>query len=1064
MRKYSRYKQVKTPLITFLTALLVSITASADDIDIYNAPADSQTKPNILFVLDYSGSMRNDVNGNTIAADDTTTLSRISILRTAVGTLLEENKDKINVGLGSLYNSRASGARWPISGLEEDGNLYDSSIPVGTTTVKDIILSEVNRRTPYGDTATVNALAEAAAYFRGDPVLHSDVTLLTPLQHEPPVWDFANFYLGGNESAALPTTYTPKDAYEYDSPNSAGHYASCTTYVGGHQGCEGKVTFDCVHVEANVGSVEATVDNPASSWSYPAYDSCKYAHPDNFTTPTYVSPLTQSCQSNIMVLISDGEPTSLGVTTTLGDVLSDAGVASGSTTNCEDLSASIFGEAPGSNRNGNCGPEIAEYLATNDINPSIKGTNINTFTIGFGVEGSGKEYLRLLAKKGRGAFYEASEPAELSAALNEVVNGVVAGTRSFAQPSIDINPATSAHDNRTYLSLFTPSGNSAWTGNLKGYFLDDTGLLDVYGNSATISDNDGLRFAENAHSFWSQDVDGDDVLAGGASESITSLAPAPNNRNLFTFLGGPGANVDYLDSSDSNITDAIGDAQAVAALDWLANAPMGDPLHTKPVSVTYGNGEKVVFIMTNQGLIHAFDASNPTEPSATPDLSGGQELFAFMPKELLSNIPKLYQPNAIDDHVYGLDGTITRWHNDINGDGYVDAPAETIKLIFGMRRGGNSYYSLDVTDPRNPVFDWQVSGDDPDFPDLAQTWSRASLVNVIDGGTEKMMLMFGGGYDAAAVDETLKPTFASGNAIYFVDPMNGNMRRTVTDNKMKYSIPSDLTIIDMDRNGTVDRAYFGDLGGQVWRLDFEDIQGTIAVNKIADLNESNKDHQPIFYPPSVSINRDKGERFLAVSLGSGDRTQPMLYDTKNALYMIKDKDIDVGPPDSASFAVVDAADLYDATNNDIGSDNDTFAESAKSALAAAPGWKVFLSPGEKSLSKVMTYQGNIYATTFNPNPSTTNVAEADPCSVSTVSNNLYMMRLLDAQPAELNSNGATSTIKQGTSEDRKTELKEKFTIPPSPTVAYLPKPQIMVGRESLGEVENKIRTVFWHAR
>ena len=159
---------------------------------------------------------------------------------------------------------------------------------------------------------------------------------------------------------------------------------------------------------------------------------------------------------------------------------------------------------------------------------------------------------------------------------------------------------------------------------------------------------------------------------------------------------------------------------------------------------------------------------------------------------------------------------------------------------------------------------------------------------------------------------------------------------------MVYSIPSDLTIIDSDGNGMVDRAYFGDLGGQVWRADFDNVADPsgITLTKFADLD--NGDHQPLFYPPSVSMNRDNGKRFLAVSLGSGDRTQPMLENTGNGLFMLRDTDLETGAP-AGTFTTITTANIYDATNNDVGSDNPATRQAAELALNTARGWAVYLN-------------------------------------------------------------------------------------------------------------------------
>lgn len=1044
MLKSTRNRFISKPLIIAAVALTTSISATADDLDVFDAVLASQTKPNILFVLDYSGSMKKDVNGDDIPSGSDT-LSKITILQDAVDALLESNKGKVNVGLGSLYSYRASGVRWPISDLEENASNYDSEIEDGVT-VADVISSQLTRTSPGNATATVNALAEAAAYFRGDDVLHADKPLNQPYEHKPDRWNGTK-YTGGNRFAAMPSSYDSPDAYVRGS-NITGNYGWCTNYVGGDQQCEGRTTFDCVDYDEGVQTWSDSADDSAGSKVTDARTSCKFQHPDSFTTPKYKSPLTQACQANFIVLISDGEPSRRNNNTGLQNVLTAAGVTDGDLNECSDLSTSIFKKGAGTEEDGNCGPELLHYLATNDINPDIPNSNVKTFTVGFSLEGSGeddysagKAYLELLAEKGEGEFFEAGKPEELTVALNNVLDSILAGSQSFAELSIDVDPTSFSHDNRTYFSLFSPNSQSSWEGNLKGYYLDNKGLVDVNGTGATIQDESGLRLSKNAQSFWSSTPDGGDVGVGGASESITELPDGTNSRNIYTYLGGAGTtlrlNADaMLTSGNDAITDAMlgnpGAAVRAEALDWLANAPMGDPLHTKPVVVNYG-ATKVVYIMTNQGLLHGFDATIPNELGAVPvDLTGGAELFAFMPQELLKNLPALYEPTQGADHIYGLDGGLTRWHDDINSDGVVNGE-DTVMLVFGMRRGGSSYYALDVTDHTSPVFKWQINSDDVGFSRLAQTWSRASLVTVNNNDDREKMLMFGGGYDAEVVDGTLEPTTANGNAIFMVDSEGGLVWSVdETDHTdMIYSIPSDLTIIDSDRDGAVDRAYFGDLGGQVWRIDFDDVavSGDVDLTKFADLD--NGDHQPIFYKPSVSTNRQYGDRFLAISFGTGDRTQPMLDSSENAFYMLRDTDYEVGVPDS-SFSTITATSIYDATANNIGSDVATVKATAKAAMKAARGWSVSLNTSEKSLSQVVSFEGKFLATTFEP--ATTTDGDLDQCSFNMIGR-LYVMDILDARPVEIMDNGQASTSSSDPAK-RKSVLGQKNSIPSSPVIVF----------------------------
>ena len=125
-----------------------------------------------------------------------------------------------------------------------------------------------------------------------------------------------------------------------------------------------------------------------------------------------------------------------------------------------------------------------------------------------------------------------------------------------------------------------------------------------------------------------------------------------------------------------------------------ARKQMADPLHTRPVLITYGGTEAspdlTIYAMTNDGFLYAL---NPSD---------GTERFAFMPKELLPNIEDLYVNEAGTNHVYGLDGPlVTRVKN--TGDVALQtSEGDFAWLYLGMRRGGKNYYALDVTDRATP--------------------------------------------------------------------------------------------------------------------------------------------------------------------------------------------------------------------------------------------------------------------------------------------------------------------------------------------------------------------------
>jgi hypothetical protein len=185
----------------------------ADDIDVYTAKIAAQKKPNILFVLDYSGSMGWDIFGNNVSVSGND--ARIDILKNAMHELLDSNVDRINAGIGSLYSTTTTGIRWPISELSADANTVDPNIPAGQFTVREIIGKQVDERGASGWTATVDALVEAAQYFRGDAVTHNDAPASSANRHKPHQWhNNLQTYNGGHNRAALSSTYSPSDAYD----------------------------------------------------------------------------------------------------------------------------------------------------------------------------------------------------------------------------------------------------------------------------------------------------------------------------------------------------------------------------------------------------------------------------------------------------------------------------------------------------------------------------------------------------------------------------------------------------------------------------------------------------------------------------------------------------------------------------------------------------------------------------------------------------------------------------------------------------------------------------------
>ena len=101
-------------------------------------------------------------------------------------------------------------------------------------------------------------------------------------------------------------------------------------------------------------------------------------------------------------------------------------------------------------------------------------------------------------------------------------------------------------------------------------------------------------------------------------------------------------------------------------------------MHSKPVTIDYGNDDIRILIGTNAGYLHMFQDKND-------ELS---ESWAFIPRSLYKIINPL-RDNQADTKVYGVDGP-TVFFDDKNGDGVVNSDRV---WAFGLS-DGNYYYGL----------------------------------------------------------------------------------------------------------------------------------------------------------------------------------------------------------------------------------------------------------------------------------------------------------------------------------------------------------------------------------
>ncbi len=439
----------------------------------------------------------------------------------------------------------------------------------------------------------------------------------------------------------------------------------------------------------------------------------------------------------------------------------------------------------------------------------------------------------------------------------------------------------------------------------------------------------------------------------------------------------------------------------------------GDVLHSRPVVLNYKGLGTVVFYGANDGMLRAVNGNQPNNPSttdmltprgscsisstcaiSTKDATGatvnvppGGELWSFIPSEFYGNLRRLYE-NSVQ-LTLGLPASSTRQPKPYFLDGSpgiyqtVDSSGNTTAayLFLSARRGGRLLYALDVTDPTNPKFMWKITNASTGYGELGQTWSQPKVAMV--KGRSDPVLIFGAGYDPNQDNDPVSTADTMGRGIFVADAKTGALLWQATAggsgtsctgnpcklSGMTYSIPADITLLDRDGDGFIDRLYTGDTGGNLWRVDLQP-DGTGAVStwqayQFAALGGTGTPKRKFFYPPDVVVTKN----FDAVVATTGDREHPLstnAYANKvvNRFYMIQDtqtgRDGITGGwstvrDDTSNTADVQPTGLFNATSATYDGTGSGFYVS-------------FVNSGEKGVNAPTTFGGVVYFGTNRPTP------------------------------------------------------------------------------------------------
>ncbi|HSG91866.1 MAG TPA: PilC/PilY family type IV pilus protein [Pseudomonadales bacterium] len=273
------------------------------------------------------------------------------------------------------------------------------------------------------------------------------------------------------------------------------------------------------------------------------------------------------------------------------------------------------------------------------------------------------------------------------------------------------------------------------------------------------------------------------------------------------------------------------------------NTVLGDIIHARPLYVA-GNGNPVLYVGANDGMLHAFDADT------------GKEQWAYIPSMLIPKL-RLLAPQAIFaySHAHFVDASPAAKTIAIS-----DTVDKTI-LVGGLGAGGRGLYALDITsDGTTPATSetqaktrvrWEITptsrtgASTTDFANLGYTYGVPTIARSNSGAP---VVIMPNGYQSTAGRASL----------FVIHAWNATLVREIDTGAGSVTSPNGLSAIasvDLDFNGTVDYVFAGDLDGTLWKFDLT--SATPSEWSVAAVHQTDP-AQSIIAPPAVSLHPDGG--------------------------------------------------------------------------------------------------------------------------------------------------------------------------------------------------------------
>jgi type IV pilus assembly protein PilY1 len=216
---------------------------------------------------------------------------------------------------------------------------------------------------------------------------------------------------------------------------------------------------------------------------------------------------------------------------------------------------------------------------------------------------------------------------------------------------------------------------------------------------------------------------------------------------------------------------------------------------------------QVVYAAANDGMLHGFNAST------------GVEVFAYLPGAVLANAAAATKLSNLSDPEYGKASLPHQFYNDGEltvADTYNGSAWRTVLVGSTGRGAAKAVYALDVTDPANVSLLWERSAGDgaTNAGSIGQIIGKPVIAQTANG---QWSVLVGNGMNST----TGRSALLQFNL--FDGTLNVHLTSdTTTDN----SLAAASAWMDNYTGGISNKAYAGDLRGQVWSFVLNDGSAT----------------------------------------------------------------------------------------------------------------------------------------------------------------------------------------------------------------------------------------------